>query len=209
MNNGRLEELFSAHAEAIGVPISMAGVKAEGYIFLSIEGQVEMKVAPRKRGLSYLEYSDRARHLRLDASLIAYLSEESSKFLVVDVPIGEGGELPPQLSTLPMKVFPATGEGRVLVDVPVAGDTLHYTFEGYVGLEDLLGVARDALLLAEASPEMECQGPHEGAYEGHNATPSERLQRVMMLRYKICHTCLGAMSYMRFPMAPSVPEGWE
>ena len=209
--NKLLEELFSEHAKSIGTAISMAGVEAGGYIFLSAENNVEMKVAPSERGLRYIEYSDRARHLRLDAPLVAYLTKAERGPITVDVPVGPTSPgVPPQLATLAMKVFPVADDGETLVAVSTAaaGD-LAYVFHGHVGLEDLLGVARDALLLAEAAHELDCQGPHDVPCEGTPPVLHERTLDVMAIKYKVCRTCLENMASMGFPMAPPIPEGWE
>lgn len=210
MNGQLLEELFSEHAKSIGTAISMAGVEAGGYIFLSVDSNVEMKVAPSERGLRYITYSDRARHLRLDAPLIAYLTEMERGPITVDVPVNPASpEVPPQLATLAMKVFPATNDGHALVSVATAEETLSYFFHGHVGLEDLLGAARDVLLLADTSDEMDCQGPHDVTCAVSAPATNKRALEVMMLKYKVCNTCLGNMADMGFPMAPPIPEGWE
>lgn len=211
MNGRLLEELFSEHAKSIGTAISMAGVEAGGYIFLSVENNVEMQVAPSERGLRYIAYSDRARHLRLDAPLIAYLAKVNKGRIVVDVPVnGVPPEVPPQLATLAMKVSAAQeGSADVVVEVVAATETWSYEFTGPVGLEDLLGVARDVLLLAEAAHELDCQGPHDVPHAVSAPAMSKRALEVMMLKYKVCNTCLGNMAGMGFPMAPPIPEGWE
>ena len=211
MNGRLLEELFSEHAKSIGTAISMAGVEAGGYIFLSVDNNVEMQVAPSERGLRYFAYSDRARHLRLDAPLVAYLTEVKPGPITVDVPVNPTSlEVPPQLATLAMKVFSVDDDGETLVAVSTAaaGD-LAYVFHGHVGLEDLLGVARDVLLLAEAAHELDCQGPHDVPYRGQPPVLGKRAMEVMMLKYKVCNTCLRNMAGMGFPMAPPIPKGWE
>lgn len=211
MNGRLLEELFSEHAKSINTAISMTGVEAGGYIFLSVENNVEMQVAPSERGLRYIAYSDRARHLRFDAPLVAYLAQVEGKPITVDVPVNPTSlEVPPQLATLAMKVFPVDDDGETLVAVSTAtaGD-LAYVFHGHVGLEDLLGVARDALLLAEAAHELDCQGPHDVPYRGQPSVLDKRAMEVMSIKYKVCNTCLRNMAGMGFPMAPPIPEGWE
>lgn len=210
MNGRLLEGLFSEYAKSIGTEIAATGVEAGGYIFLSIQDERAMKVAPRKRGLRYVDYPDRARHLRIDAPLIACLTQTEGGPILVDVPVNRASpEVPPQLATLTVKVSPVDGDGKTLVAVPTAAGNLDYDFHGYVGLEDLLGVARDALLLAEASGDMDCQGAHDVPYVGRPPAPDRQAINVMALKYKVCDACLEAMADMGFPMAPPIPEGWE
>lgn len=211
MNGRLLEDLFSEHAKSINTAIAMDGVEAGGYIFLSVDNNVEMKVAPSERGLRYIEYSDRARHLRLDAPLIAYLAKVNKGWIMVDVPVNlVSPEVPPQLATLAMKVSAAQeGSADVVVEVVAATETWSYEFTGPVGLEDLLGAARDVLLLAETSDEMDCQGPHDVPYGGEPPVRHTRAMEVMATKYKLCRTCLANMADMGFPMAPPIPEGWE
>lgn len=210
MNGRLLEDLFSEYAKSINTAIAMAGVEAGGYIFLSVDNNVEMKVAPRKRGLRYIEYSDRARHLRLDAPLVAYLTQTEGGPILVDVPVNRtSSEVPPQLATLTVKVSPVDDGGQTMVTVPTTAGSLDYAFHGHVGLEDFLGVARDALLMAEASSEVDCQGPHDVPHAVSDPAMNRRAMEVMMLKYKVCNTCLGNMASMDFPMAPPIPEGWE
>lgn len=212
MNGQLLEELFSEHAKSINTASTMAGVRADGYIFLSVDNNVEMKVALQERGLRYIEYSDRARHLRLDAPLIAYLTQAERGPITVDVPVSPASpEVPPQLATLAMRAFPIADNGQTMVSVATAEEILNYSFHGHVGLEDLLGVARDVLLLAEAAHELDCQGPHDAPYPypWTFPPPRKRLTDVMMLKYKVCRACLEKMDAMGFPMAPPIPKGWE
>lgn len=210
MNGQLLEELFSEHAKSINTASTMAGVRADGYIFLSVDNNVEMKVALQERGLRYIEYSDRARHLRLDAPLIAYLTQAERGPITVDVPVNPASPgVPPQLATLAMRAFPIADNGQTMVSVATAEEILNYSFHGHVGLEDLLGVARDVLLLAEAAHEMDCQGPHDVPYGGELPVPHTRAMEVMAIKYKVCRMCLANMADMGFPMAPPIPKGWE
>lgn len=210
MNEDLLGDLFSEHAKSIDTEIAATGVEAGGYITLSIQNEGAMKVAPRKRGLRYVDYTDRGRHLRVDAPLIAYLTQTEGRPILVDVPVSQTSpEVPPQLTTLTVKVSPVDDDGKTLVAVPTATGNLDYDFHGYVGLEDLLGVARDALLLAEASGEVDCQGPHDVPHAVSASATNKRALEVMMLKYKVCNTCLENMAGMGFPMAPPIPEGWE
>lgn len=202
-----LRDRYAALGDHLGLELGI--VEVRGHALISVGNVVEMKVA-KHTALTYVDTTDRARHLRLDAPLIEDMIDRSAHSSVaIDVSLlDESPEAPRRATTIRATVDYAEGDSRVIT-VPTGSEKIEYPVRGRPGYADVVGAVRDALLLAEPADEMNCQGPHGAAYTGGPRATPDLACHVVSLKHSICQACLATMAAMGMPLAPPVPKGWE